>query len=286
MPSTTTNRSAARHRLGRVRAKILSIARNTWGASYDEPSVTEISVKNYEPVMSFGEDAAEGYVDFKRGDEVEAVAFLEQMAQGGPALELAIGTGRIALPLAARGIHVDGIDISTAMVDQLRSKPGGDQLSVTIGDFADVPVPGAYRLIYVVFNTLHNLLTQDEQVRCFENVADHLTDDGSFLIEASVPSRFYRLQNDQYVEAEAIEIDEVRLDVAQHDPVTQLLHENHVSISTEGVRLNPIVTRYIWPSELDLMARIAGLRLKERWGGWSREPYNSTTDKLVSVYGR
>ena len=243
-------------------------------------------MKNYEPVMSFGEDAAEGYVDFKRGDEVEAVAFLEQMAQGGPALELAIGTGRIALPLAARGIHVDGIDISTAMVDQLRSKPGGDQLSVTIGDFADVPVPGAYRLIYVVFNTLHNLLTQDEQVRCFENVADHLTDDGSFLIEASVPSRFYRLQNDQYVEAEAIEIDEVRLDVAQHDPVTQLLHENHVSISTEGVRLNPIVTRYIWPSELDLMSRIAGLRLKERWGGWSREPYNSTTVKLVSVYGR
>jgi hypothetical protein len=94
------------------------------------------------------------------------------------------------------------------------------------------------------------------------------------------------MQNDQYVEAEAIEIDEVRLDVAQHDPVTQLLYENHVSISTEGVRLNPIVTRYIWPSELDLMARIAGLRLKERWGGWSREPYNSTTDKLVSVYGR
>ena len=243
-------------------------------------------MKNYEPVMSFGEDAARRYDDVKRGDEVEAVAFLEQMAQGGPALELAIGTGRIALPLAARGIHVDGIDISIAMVDQLRSKPGGDQLSVTIGDFADVPVPGAYRLIYVVFNTLHNLLTQDEQVRCFENVADHLTDDGSFLIEASVPSRFYCLQNDQYVEAEAIEIDEIRLDVAQHDPVTQLLHENHVSISTEGVRLNPIVTRYIWPSELDLMARIAGLRLKERWGGWSREPYNSTTDKLVSVYGR
>lgn len=286
MPSTTTNRPEARHRLGRVRAKIRSSARNTWGASHDEPSETEITLKNYEPVMSFGEDAAEGYVDFKRGDEVEAVAFLEQMAQGGPALELAIGTGRIALPLAARGIHVDGIDISTALVDQLRSKPGGDQLSVTIGDFADVPVPGAYRLIYVVFNTLHNLLTQDEQVRCFENVADHLTDDGSFLIEASVPSRFYCLQNDQYVEAEAIEIDEVRLDVAQHDPVTQLLHENHVSISTEGVRLNPIVTRYIWPSELDLMARIAGLRLKERWGGWSREPYNSTTDKLVSVYGR
>ena len=286
MPSTTTNRSAARHRLGRVRAKILSIARNTWGALHDEPSETEISVKNYEPVMSFGEDAARRYDDVKRGDEVEAVAFLERMARGGPALELAIGTGRIALPLAARGIHVDGIDISTAMVDQLRSKPGGDQLSVTIGDFADVPVPGAYRLIYVVFNTLHNLLTQDEQVRCFENVADHLTDDGSFLIEASVPSRFYCLQNDQYVEAEAIEIDEVRLDVAQHDPVTQLLHENHVSISTEGVRLNPIVTRYIWPSELDLMARIAGLRLKERWGGWSREPYNSTTDKLVSVYGR
>jgi len=236
--------------------------------------------------MSFGEEVAEEYDDVPRGDEIAAVAFLERLAGRGPALELAVGTGRIALPLAARGIRVDGVDISPAMVAQLRAKPGGDQISVTIGDFADVPVPGTYRLIFVVFNTMFNLLTQEDQVRCFENVAAHLTDDGSFVIEAGVPNFLYRLRNDQYVDAEAIGVDEVRLDVARHDPVKQLLEESHVSLSREGVRLNPIVTRYAWPSELDLMARIAGLRLKERWGGWNREPFTSTSSNCVSVYGR
>ena len=235
--------------------------------------------------MSFDEDVAEHLRDFQRGDEAPAVAFLGELAGRGPALELAIGTGRIALPLAARGIRVDGVDISPAMVAQLRAKPGGEQMSVTIGDFADVPVPGTYRLIYVVWNTLFNLLTQEDQVRCFENVAAHLTDDGSFVIEASVPNWLYRLRSDQYVDAEAIEVDEVRLDVARHDPVTQRLYESHVSLSRGGVRLNPIVTRYAWPSELDLMGRIAGLRLKERWAGWNREPFSATSTNLVSVYG-
>lgn len=253
-------------------------------------------MKNYEPVMSFGEEVAKMYDDVQRGDEMEAVAFLEKLASGGPALELAIGTGRIALPLAARGIRVDGIDISPAMVAQLRAKPGGEEMSVTIGDFADVPVPGAYRLIYVVANTLFNLLTQDDQVRCFENVAAHLTDEGSFVIEAFRPDFLYRLRDHQYVDAEAIEVDEVRLDVARHDPVTQLLEESHVTLSRDGVRLNPIVTRYAWPSELDLMARIAGLRLKQRWGGWDREPFSASSagiigrgrigSNVVSVYGR
>ena len=242
-------------------------------------------MEGYEPSMSFGEDVAERFDDVPRGDETAAVGFLERLADRGPALELAVGTGRIALPLAARGIRVDGVDISPAMVAQLRAKPGGEQISVTIGDFADVPVPGTYRLIYVVWNTLFNLLTQEDQVRCFENVAAHLTDDGSFVIEAGVPGFLYRLRNDQYVDAEAIEVDEVRLDVARHDPVKQLLVESHVSLSREGVRLNPIVTRYAWPSELDLMARIAGLRLKERWGGWNREPFTSTSSNCVSVYG-
>ena len=145
-------------------------------------------MKDYEPIMSFGEDVAKMYDDVQRGDENAAVTFLDRLAGGGPALELAVGTGRIALPLAARGIRVDGADISPAMVAQLRTKPGGDRISVTIGDFADVPVPGIYRLIYVVFNTLFNLLTQEEQVRCFENVAAHLTDDGSFVIEAGSPA--------------------------------------------------------------------------------------------------
>jgi SAM-dependent methyltransferase len=243
-------------------------------------------VKDYEPIMSWGEDVAEHDSGFQRGDEIAAVAFLEKLADGGRALELGVGTGRIALPLAARGIRVDGVDISPAMVAQLRAKLGGDQISVTVGDFADVPVPATYRLIYVVFNTLFNLLTQDDQVRCFENVTARLTDDGVFVIEGYRPDFLYRLRDQQYVDAEALEIDEVRLDVLRHDPTKQLLEESHVTLSREGVRLNPFVQRYAWPSELDLMARIAGLRLKERWGGWDRSPLTSTSRNVVSVYGR
>jgi len=244
-------------------------------------------MKNYEPLTSFGEDVAAIYDDLSpRGDTSETVAFLEQLAGGGPALELAIGTGRVALPLAARGLRVDGIDLSPAMVAQLRAKPGGDQIAVTLGDFADVPVQGAYLLIFVVFNTLFNLLTQDDHVRCFENVAAHLTADGAFVVEAFVPTFLTRLRDDQYVDAEAIGVSEVRLDVGRHDPVTQRLEESHVVLSGAGVRLYPSVTRYAWPSELDLMARIAGLRLKERWAGWNREPFTVTSRMHVSVYGR
>src|SRR5437764_3674465 len=241
---------------------------------------------DYVPIMSFGEIVAEIYDDIPRGDESAAVALLAELAGDGRALELAIGTGRIALPLAARGIRVDGVDFSPAMVAKLHEKPGGDELSVTVGDFADVPVEGAYRLVYVVFNTLFNLLTQEDQVRCFENVAAHLDDDGSFVVEAFVPTFLTRLRDDQYVDAEAIGVDEVRLDVGRHDPVTQRLDESHVVLSREGVRLYPIVTRYAWPSELDLMARIAGLRLKDRWAGWNREPFTSTSSAHVSIYGR
>jgi hypothetical protein len=137
-----------------------------------------------------------------------------------------------------------------------------------------------------VFNTLFNVLTQDGQVRCFENVAAHLTDRGRFVVEAFVPSKLYRLRNDQYVDAEAIDVASVRLDVGRHDPVDQRLDESHVHLTAEGVRVSPIVTRYSWPSELDLMARIAGLRLHERWGGWKREPFTGASANHVSVYGR
>ena len=243
-------------------------------------------MKDYEPKMSFDEDVAQAYRDLQRGDEVTAVEFLAQLAGQGPALELAIGTGRIALPLAARGIQVDGIDISPAMVDQLRSMPGGEKIKVVVGDFADVPVSGTYRLIFIVFNTFFNLLTQEDQVKCFKNVADHLSEDGVFVIETFVPSFLYRLQNDQYVRAEGIEVSEVRLDVLRHDAGKQLIEENHVSLASTGIRFNPVVQRYAWPSELDLMANIAGLRLKNRWGGWSHEPFDSSSDMHVSVYGR
>jgi SAM-dependent methyltransferase len=244
-------------------------------------------MEKYEPVMSFDEAAAEVYDDVsQRGDEMETVAFLEQLARDGPALELAIGTGRIAVPLAARGIRVDGIDFSAAMVAKLRAKPGGAQIAITMGNFADVAVKGTYRLIYLVFNTLFNLLSQDEQVRCFENVADHLTDDGCFVVETFVPAFLHRLRDNQYVDAEAIRVNEVRLDVLRHDMERQVIEENHVSLSAAGIRLNPVVQRYAWPSELDLMARIAGLRLKQRWAGWKREQFTSTSSNCVSVYGR
>ena len=243
-------------------------------------------MKDFDPAASFGADVAASYDDQLRGDEDDTVAFLERSAGDGPVLELAIGTGRIGLPLANRGMHVEGIEISPAMVARLRAKMGGDRIPVTIGDFADVAVAGSYRLIFVVYNTFFNLLTQHDQVRCFENVAAHLTDDGSFVIEAFVPSFLHRLRSDQYVDAEAIEVGEVNVDVGRHDPVNQLLDESHISLSNAGVRVFPIVTRHVWPSELDLMACIAGLRLANRWAGWNSEPFTATSERHVPVHSR
>ena len=243
-------------------------------------------MEGFDPLTIFGPERAGLYDAALRGDEDATVAFLERLARGGPALELAIGTGRIALPLAARGIRVDGIESSPAMVERLRSKPGGDAISVTVGDMADVGVSGEYPLVFLVYNTLFNLLTQDDQVRCFQNVAAHLTGEGSFVVEAFVPAFLHRLSNDQYVEAEAVELEEVWLDVGRHDPVTQTLEESHVRLSAGGIVLQPIVARYAWPAELDLMARMAGLRLKERWGGWSGDPFTAQSRSHVSVYGR
>jgi SAM-dependent methyltransferase len=244
-------------------------------------------VDKYKPEMSFEENTADSYDENAiRGDEIATVAFLEQLAQGGRALELAIGTGRIAFPLAQKGIQVDGIDFSPSMLAKLRAKPGGEQLKITLGNFADVAIPDTYDLIYIVFNTLFNLLTQDEQVRCFENVAAHLTERGVFVIEGGIPTEFCQLRNNQYVDLENLEVDKVHLDMARFDPVTQLLEETHVTISNTGTRLFPIVTRYIWPSELNLMARIAGLRLKERWANWNREPITASSRNCISVYGR
>jgi SAM-dependent methyltransferase len=240
----------------------------------------------YEPAMSFDADAAAIYDDAPRGDEEAAVAFLHELAGAGPALELAIGTGRIGLPLAASGVAVSGIDISPHMVERLRAKPGGDGVDVTMGDFAAVPVEGRFRLIYVVYNTIFNLLAQDDQVRCFENVAAHLTGDGAFVVEALTPWHLQGLRENQYVDAERIGVKEAWLDVGRYDPVTQRLDETHIALAAEGVRLYPIVTRYIWPSEMDLMARIAGLRLADRFGGWGGEPFTAASKLHVSVYRR
>jgi SAM-dependent methyltransferase len=245
-------------------------------------------MEGYEPVRSFDEATAEEYDDLAvRGDEEATVAFLQALAGGGPALELAIGTGRIALPLAATGVRVDGIDFSEPMVAKLLAKPGGADLTVVIGDFCDVAVDGTYPLIYIVFNSLFNVLSQDDQVRCFENVATHLAPGGAFVVEGGCTLGWLdQLRSGQYVEAERIEVEAVRFDLLRLDPSTQMLYENHVELSRDGARFVPIVQRYAWPSELDLMARIAGLRLEQRWGGWHRERFTARSDNVISVYRR
>lgn len=243
-------------------------------------------MRGYDPMLSFGAETAADYDRFLRGDEEETVRFLVKQSRGGRTLELAIGTGRIAIPLAQAGVPVEGLDLSPEMLAVLRSKTTGDQIPVTLGNFRDIPVTGSFRLIYLVYNTFFNLLTQEDQVTCLANVAKHLEDDGTFLVEAFTPGYLFRLRDNQYVDAEAIEVGEVRLDVARHDPVTQLLEESHVVLSSTGVSVSPIVCRYVWPSELDLMARMAGLRLLDRWGGWNEEPFNSESRRHVSVYGR
>jgi SAM-dependent methyltransferase len=217
-------------------------------------------------------------------EPVDCVDRLAELAGAGPALELGIGTGRIALPLAARGVEVHGIDASSAMVERLRAKPGGEAIPVTLGDFADLPVEGSFPLVYVVFNTFYSLLTQDEQVRCFAAVADRLAPGGAFVLELFVPDLNLH-PGGQSIRTRYLALDLVRFDLALHDPATQRVDFQNVLLAADGIQLMPGSVRYAWPSELDLMARLAGLRLRERWGGWRREPYNASTDGLyVAVY--
>ncbi len=215
----------------------------------------------------------------------ESVEVLADLAAGGTVLELAIGTGRMALPLAARGLSVHGIDASEAMVAKLREKPGGNAIPVTIGDFADVAIDGAFDLIFVVFNSLFNLTSQDNQVRCFRNVARHLTAGGVFVVEAFVPDRA-GFVDDQALRVVHVTTDSVTLEASVHDPVAQIVRYQYLVIGQSGVRLYPVPMRYAWPGELDLMARLVGLELRERWGGWDRSPFTASSSRHVSVYAR
>jgi SAM-dependent methyltransferase len=241
-------------------------------------------MEGYEP-SSYGDRIADIY-DELYGDlfDVEAtVARLAELAGDGPLLELAIGTGRVALPLAQRGIEVHGVDISEAMVAKLRAKPGSDAVPVTMGNFADVPVEGRYPLIFIAFNTLFALTSQEEQVRCFENVTGALTDDGAFVVEAFVPD-VARFEAHQTVRVEDVKLDRARLEVSRHNPVLQTVDSHHVDLSGGSIELYPVSLRYAYPPELDLMARLAGMRLRERWGGWHKEPFGSHSTSHVSVY--
>jgi SAM-dependent methyltransferase len=217
-----------------------------------------------------------------------AVAALAELAGSGPILELGIGTGRIAVPLKRRGIEVHGVDASQAMVAKLREKPGGADIPVTMGDFADVGalVEGPYSMVYVPFNTLFGLLTQDEQVRCFQGVARVLTDDGVFVIQAFLPdvARFDRGQRIQTIK---VEPHGVHIEASRFDLATQRTDTQHVFLEEGQVaRLFPVKVRFSWPGELDLMARLAGLRLRERWGGWLKEPFTSASPIHISIYQR
>ena len=188
-------------------------------------------MEGFDPATSFGADVARCYDNRPRGDEAETVDVLAALAGDGPALEFAIGTGRIALPLVERGVPVDGIELSPDMVARLREKSGGSDIAVVMGDMSKVTTGSRYRLVYLVFNTIGNLLTQDDQVACFENATRHLTDDGVFVVEIQVPA-----PRRQFVNAELVATDEVVIDVNRYDPVTQILDENHVTLTNEGVR--------------------------------------------------
>jgi SAM-dependent methyltransferase len=243
--------------------------------------VTVRPMDGFHPETSFGPDVAQRYDDDLRGDEEESAAFLAQYARGG-ALEFAIGTGRVALPLARHGVRVDGIELSPHMVARLRQKPDGDDLDVRVGDMASATTGKTYSLVYLVFNTIYNILTQGGQIECLKNAARHLADDGVFVVEAAPPWAWIR--GDQFVNVERITARSVTLDVNQYDQVTQVLSENHVSMGAGGVTMDPISCRLIWPSEMDLMAQLAGLRLVQRSGGWNAERFTSSSAFHVSVY--
>jgi SAM-dependent methyltransferase len=207
--------------------------------------------------------------------------FLADLAGSGRALELGVGTGRIALPLAQRGVPVHGIDMSKAMVARLRAKPGGEDIGVTIGDFATTTVDGAFSVAYLVFNTISNLTTQEEQVACFRNVAAHLEPSGCFVIEVGIPE-LQRLPPGETFRV--FHASESRWGIDEYDVANQGLISHHFEIVDGRLERNSVPFRYTWPSELDLMAQLAGMSLRERWSGWKQEPFTSDSRKHVSVW--
>ena len=210
-----------------------------------------------------------------------AVDLLVELAGSGRALELGIGTGRIALPLAQRGVPVHGIELSKAMVARLRAKPGAEEIGVTIGDFATATMDGAFSVAYLVFNTILNLTTQAAQVACFRNVAAHLEPGGRFVIEVGVPG-LQRLPPGETIHA--FHVSETRWGFDEYDVATQGLTSHHFELVDGRLERLSIPFRYAWPAELDLMAELAGMTLRERWSGWKREPFTSDSRSHVSIW--
>ena len=234
----------------------------------------------------FGEDVAERYDNgswdmFSPEVLDPTVDLLAELAGGGRALELGIGTGRVALPLAERGVEVHGIDLSRAMVAKLREKPGGDRIPVEIGDFASTRADGTFMLAYLVFNTINNLTPQAEQVACFRNAAAHLEPGGCFLIEVGVP-QLRRLPPGETFHV--FDVSETHWGFDEYEVVNQGLVSHHFTLRDGQIVRRSIPFRYVWPAELDLMAELAGMTLRDRWSGWRREPFTSESRKHVSVW--
>ena len=228
----------------------------------------------------YDESSAEMFGDDVLGPTVD---FLVDLAGDGPVLEFAVGTGRVALPLSERGVEVSGIELSRAMVDRMQTKPGADRVAVTIGDMATTRVDGTFSLVYLVFNTITNLLRQDQQVQCFRNAAAHLEPGGHFVIEVSVP-RLRRLPlGETFV---PFDVSSGHAGIDEFDVVRQRLTSHHYWVRQGAGQVFRSDHRYVWPAELDLMAQLAGLTLAQRWSGWNRDPFTSESTSHVSVWRR
>lgn len=235
-----------------------------------------------DPAFS-GDRWAAAHEDLAGGpDPTDAVSFLAGLVPvGGRILELGIGGGRVALPLARHGFRLEGIEGSAAVAERLRATPGGDTIPVLVADMADVAVPGPFDLVYLVWNGLFNLTRQERQVDCFVNVARVLDHGGVFVLECVVPDRAELARG---VHPQHVDETTATVTITEHDAAAQRLTRQHVTFTSEGMRMLPVALRYCWPSEMDLMARLAGLRLRERYGDWSRRPYDSHSTKHISVY--
>ncbi|MEU4663790.1 class I SAM-dependent methyltransferase [Micromonospora chalcea] len=233
----------------------------------------------------FGRLWADTYDGPGNPDPAPAVDFLAPLAEGGPVLELAVGTGRVALPLAARGLTVEGVEASPEMVAHLRAKPGGADMPVTIGDMADVPVAGPYHLVFLVFNTLFNLVSEERQAACFRNVARVLAPGGAFVIETFVPDPA-DFDRDEQVQVREVTEDSATIRVHRYDRAAQTFVRQTVTFDASGVHLKPFAMRYAWPEQVDELAKRAGLRLTERYADWDRSPFDAGSRSHISVYRR
>lgn len=242
-------------------------------------------MKGYGPT-TFGELNADAYDALHDpGTTEDSVELIAELAGDGDILELAIGTGRMALPLAQRGLNVSGFDASPDMLAKLAAKPGGAAIPAWIAEMASFELGQTFDFAFLVFNTLYNLTSQEAQVQCFQRVAKHLKPGGRFLVEAFMPNR-ERFGDNHAVRTRKVSVDSVLLEAVDHDPVTQKIDYQYIRITPDGTTLKPLPMRYVWPAELDLMARLVGLEPVEKWGGWRKEKLTPTSDMYVALYQR